>query len=228
MYYICSREYLCHSIWKDHFGVSSEIKTAKHKYNENHSFVFVSQVAFMKWSWPSPRLRIKHSVKCLPLRKKLSWLSRRCWTWKSYCCLNTSYFVDRLYVGFFTWPFDRLSFSCSPVFCCFSASSPLCSATTTMPQCAAPTIRTTRTRASCAGMPASSSLKYLLCQKAPVLLVCTFRWCHPRKCMHNKYSHAQTLRCTHSPEAHTGHLYKQKTYRAFPAHLSVGIQMMQS
>lgn len=75
--------------------------------------------------------------------------------------------------------------------------SPLCSATMTMLQCAARTIRTTRTSVSCAGMPASSSLKYLLCQKAPVLLVCIFTlWCL-RICIHKKiHFHMHTSRST--------------------------------
>lgn len=67
--------------------------------------------------------------------------------------------------------------------------SPLCSATTTTPRCAAPTIRTTRTSASCAEMPASSSLKCLLCQKGPVLLVRTFTLRRP---------HSHTVGCTHA------------------------------
>lgn len=68
------------------------------------------------------------------------------------------------------WVFCLCSFSYSFLL----ISSLVCSATTTMPQCAAPTIRTTRTSVSCAEMPASNSLKYLLCQKVPVLLVCTY------------------------------------------------------
>lgn len=107
----------------------------------------------MKWSWPLPRPHI------LTLSTHLESLSAE----RSQAC-----FEDTLSSGCLD---GRLSFSCSPV---FFISSPLCSATTTTPRCAAPTIRTTRTSVSCAGMPASSSLKYLLCQKAPVLLVCTF------------------------------------------------------
>lgn len=71
-------------------------------------------------------------------------------------------------------------------------SSPVCSATTTTPQCAAPTIRTTRMSVSCAGMPASSSLKYLLCQKVPVQLVCTFTLWHVQVYT-NRRTHTQAL-----------------------------------
>lgn len=116
---------------------------------------------------------------------------------------------------FFRWPPQLLMLIFLPVF-----SSPPCSATMTMPQCAAPTIRTTRTSVSCAGMPASSSLKCLLCQKAPVLLVCTFTLWRLHRYIHKQtHSHAHTeeRRYRHTPAVHTEHLQ-----------LSVSMQMIQS
>ena len=87
-----------------------------------------------------------------------------------------------------------------------------------MPQCAAPTIRTTRTSVSCAGTPVSSSLKYLLCQKAPVLPVCTFilgAKIHTHIHTHVKFplTHRVALIQTHPQYSLSIHTYTQTDLR---------------